>query len=297
MDPDLFVGAYLLNTDQPTVYTPEHRRSLWVDARQSFRTCAEQRELLVVLTQRNVLVRYRGSVLGLVWSFIHPLVLLGVYTVVFAYILKMKWNIDGPDRPGEFPMMLFCGLVPFLFFAEAMGQAPNVILSQPNYVKRIAFPLELLPVVAVGTGLIHMLISFGVLLLALLFFFHTLSWTVVLLPLVLAPLVISSVAFAIVLSAAGVFIRDLEHTVSVAMTFLFFLTPIFYSSEHLPPKLHFLLYINPVAYAAANIRKVLVHGVPPNWDAWVISMLGSAVLLFFAAGWFQRIRRRFSDVL
>ena len=285
-----------MNDETLHVYSPEARLPFLRGALAVVRSWLRNRHLLGALTRRDVLVRYKGSALGLVWSFIHPLVLLAVYTVVFTVFLHMKWNEAG-DRWGEFTVMMFCGLIPFQVFSEVMSKAGSLVVASPSYVKRIAFPVEVLPWVAVGSAMLHALISFGVLLAAVRLMFGALPWTVLYLPVILVPFILTTVALAMFLAACGVFLRDLNHTVSVAVNILFFLTPIFYSSDRVRPSVQWLLFINPVAYVAANVRKVCVQGLTPVWSSWLLYLGISLVLVLLVAGWFQRVRVRFADVM
>jgi len=253
-------------------------------------------DLLWALSRRDILQKYRGSMLGVCWSFINPLALLAIYTVVFATIMKMSW---GPEHAGlgGFAVMLFCGLIPFNFFNEVLMRSSTVVLGSPNFVKRISFPTEILPVVIGISGLVHALISTVILAAAQLFFVGHIPWTALALPLIWLPVVLSALACAFVVAAVGVFVRDLPHVLGLAFSALFFLTPIVYPASRVPDSLIFMLYINPIAFAACNIRKVLVQGEMPNWSSLLLFTGVSMVALFFGALYFNAIKQRFSDVV
>ena len=255
-----------------------------------------QRHLIGQLVQREVLKRYRGSILGITWSVLSPLVLMLIYTLVFSVVLKMKWS---PDKStfGDFALMLFCGLIPFNFMGEVLGGSTQLIVNSPNYVRRIAFPVEVLPCVQVGSALVHACISMTLLLLGIWFLMGEFHWTFLLLPVIWLPFLIFSLAFSLFLSALGVFIRDVQHLIGLVMSMLFFLTPIFYPADRLANGMSWLLFVNPIAYAVSNIRIVCVGGRFPNWTSWGLFTLCGILLLLIIAGWFQQVRKRFSDVL
>lgn len=256
-----------------------------------------RRELVWSLTKRDLLLRYRGSLLGLTWSIITPLVLLMVYAVVFGLIFRMKWP---GAAEGDFTMlalMMFCGMVPYNFMSEALARSTQSIVSAPNYVKRVAFPVEILPLVMVCSAFIHAMIGCGVLALGVLLAHGSLPSTWLLLPVIWIPLVLTMAALALLLSGVGVFIRDTPHVVGIAMLIIMFVTPIFYPDTMVPPRLQFLMFVNPLANLVTNMRKVCVTGDPINWVSW-LALMGAALLVFaLSSHWFVRIRRRFADVL
>lgn len=255
-----------------------------------------QTELMTALIKRDILTRYRGSLMGLLWSFINPLVLLATYFVVFTFFFKMNW---GPDMQwtGAGILMLFSGLLPFNFFSEVISKSPLLIVQSPNYVKKVAFPVQLLPAVATGSALFHLLISHTLLLLALLFFRRGLPPTVGWLLLLWPPMVLFTLACSLLLAALGVFLRDLHQSIGLLLNVLFFMTPVFYPASIVPEAWQIVLYLNPVAFLVIQIREVCLYGQPPAWGPLLLFTAGSAALLVLAAGWFARVRRRFADVL
>jgi lipopolysaccharide transport system permease protein len=258
---------------------------------------SQRMDLVLALTKRDVLLKYKGSILGLLWSFITPFFLLAIYTVVFGLIFKAKWGGTGQGGWGEFVVMLFCGMIPFNFYNEAMLKSCYSIASAPNYVKRIAFPTEVLPLVMTLSTLVHAAISCAVLLGAVMFMMHTFHWSFLLLPVIWLPVMISAWACALVVASVGVFIKDLGHVLSLAFNVLLFASPIFYSDAMVPEAFRFTLFINPIAYAASNLRNVCVLGMGLNWTSWGLFMGVSVIGLVVAAAYFQMLRRRFADVL
>jgi lipopolysaccharide transport system permease protein len=253
-------------------------------------------DLIWALSWRDLMQKYRGSLLGFCWTFITPLALLGIYTVVFGTIMKMSW---GPEDTGlgGFAIMLFCGLIPFNFFNDVMIRSSQVVVASPNYVKRISFPTEILPLVVNISSGVHMLISVLILVCAQLVLMGHIAWTIVFLPLVWLPLLISALACSFIAAAVGVFLRDLPHLLGIAFSALFFLTPIIYPAERVPESLHVLLYINPIAYAATNMRQIMVFEIMPNWTT-LLSFTGVSLIgLYVSFRYFEQVKRRFADVL
>ena len=248
------------------------------------------------LTKRDVLGRYRGSILGLAWSFFNPLLMLSVYTFVFSVVFKARWNVAGEDKV-NFAIILFVGLIVHGLFAECVNRAPSLILSNSNYVKKVVFPLEILPSVALGSALFHAGVSLVVLLAAQLLINQRLPWTVVIFPIILLPLLLVTMGFAWLLSALGVYVRDVGQTTSIFTMVLMFLSPLFYPVSALPKNYQFWLHLNPLTLIIEEGRNVLIFGNTPNWIGWGWALVAS--LLISAAGfwWFQKTRKGFADVL
>ena len=254
------------------------------------------RGLLLALLRREIVARYRGSALGLLWSLITPVVLLATYTLVFSFFFHMKWSPDDTGH-GYFIVMLFCGLIPFNFFSEVISRAPMLIVSSPNYVKRVAFPVQLLPAVATGAALFHALIGMAILIAMRWVVLGTPPLAVLYLPLIWIPLVIFTLALSIITAAIGVFIRDLGHAVGLVLNVLFFLSAVMYPAATIPENFRLILWLNPVACAILQIRETCVQGQPLNFRLFGVLLGGSLLLLFLAAGWFRGISRRFADVM
>jgi len=254
------------------------------------------RHLWFALTRREVASRYRGSLLGILWTFITPLILIATYTLVFVFFFKNKWSNDH-SQPGYFVIMLFCGLIPFNFFSEVVSKSPSLILSFPNYVKRISFPVHLLPAVIVGSSFFHMLMALLILIPGIYYVNGTVPWTILYFPLVWLPFVFFTLAISLLISGTGVFLRDLNHAVGLVLNMLFFLSPIFYPASLVPEKWRVLLWLNPVACAVLQMRDICVLGRPLNFEMWTWQVFGSIAFLFLVAGWFRMVSRRFADVM
>jgi lipopolysaccharide transport system permease protein len=255
------------------------------------------RQLIWQMTRREITARYQGSVIGLAWSFINPLLMLSVYTFVFSVVFKARWRTDGNESRADFAIILFAGMIVFGLFAEMINRAPEQIISNPNYVKKVVFPLEILSWVSLGTVLFHSLVSLIVLLLAQLIITLSLPWTVILFPLVLLPLIFTSMGVAWFLAALGVYIRDIGQITSVFTTVLMFLSAVFYPVSALPENYQALLRLNPLVLIIAESRKVLIYGSLPDWSWLSISLLMGLVIAFAGFWWFQKTRKGFADVL
>ena len=196
------------------------------------RSLRQNRQLILQMTKREVVGRYRGSVMGLAWSFFNPVLMLIVYTFVFSMAFKARWGVRGGESKPQFAVVLFVGLIVHGLFAEVLNRAPGLILGNVNYVKKVVFPLEILPVISLGAALFHSFISLLVLLAAFALFSGYLHWTVLLTPVVFFPLVVATLGFAWMLASLGVFIRDVGQTIGIVTTVMMFLSP---SSTPSPP--------------------------------------------------------------
>ncbi len=257
----------------------------------------QYRELIAQFVRREVLIRYKGSYLGLTWAFIQPLVMLAVYTFVFSVIFEAKWGISAQEGKLAFAMALFVGILTFNILGEVAGAAPNLILSNANYVKRVIFPLEILPVVKLLATLIHSLFGIAILVAGLIIVNHQLSWTIILLPLAWLPMILFSLGWGYFLASIGVFVRDVGATVGLFITMLFFLSPIFYPLEAVPEDLRIFCRVNPIAIFVGDARRVVLWGQCPDWP-WFLAGLALSVLIFvFGFMWFMRSKKAFADVM
>lgn len=255
------------------------------------------RQLIVQMTKREVVGRYQGSALGLVWSFLNPVFMLAVYTFVFSVVFKARWGIGGEESKTQFAVVLFVGMIVHGLFAEVLNRAPGLILSNVNYVKKVVFPLEILPIVSLGAALFHSLISLGVLLIAFVLFNGYLQWTAVLAPLVLLPLVILTMGLAFMLASLGVFLRDVGQTIGIITTVMLFLAPVFYPVTALPEEMRPWIMANPLTFIIEQAREVLIWGRLPDWAGLGIYTLVATAVAWAGYAWFQKTRKGFADVL
>jgi lipopolysaccharide transport system permease protein len=249
------------------------------------------------MTKREVLGRYRGSVLGLTWSFFNPLLMLFVYTFVFSIVFKAKWSASNEQSQTDFAIVLFVGMIVHALFAEIVNRAPALIVSNANYVKKVVFPLEIFPVVATGAALFHALISLTVLLGAIFFIKGSIVWTVIFFPLIIAPMLTVTLGIAWFLVSIGVFVRDLAQITGMFVTVLMFLSPVFYSASATPEKFRFWLMLNPLTFTIEQSRDVMIWGNPPDWGGLAMYMFLSLSVAWAGFWWFQRTRKGFADVL
>lgn len=261
-------------------------RSLW-----------RHRQLISQMTRREVVGRYKGSVMGLAWSFFNPVFMLTVYTFVFSVVFKARWAIDGEESKTQFALVLFTGLIVHSLFAEVLNRAPNLILSNINYVKKVVFPLEILPTISMGATLFHSLISLGVLLANFTLFNGYLHWTAIFIPLILLPLVILTLGLAWMLASLGVFLRDVGQTIGIVTTVMMFLSPIFYPVTALPEEFRPWIRANPLTFIIEQAREVLIWGHQPNWIGLCIYTFAATAIAWVGYAWFQKTRKGFADVL
>jgi len=255
------------------------------------------RHLLRQLIARDVAVRYRGSYLGVVWSMIMPLMMLAIYAFVFSVVFHARWAGSAETSRTDFALTLFAGLIAFTVFSECMNRAPTLVVASPNYVKRVIFPLEILPASVVGSALFHALVSAGVLAAGLLLARATLPWTFLLLPVAAIPLAALGLGLGWFLASMGVFVRDTAYVAGIATQMLFFLTPIFYPIDAVPGAFRTAMWLNPLTAVVDSVRCVTMWGRPPDWTVWtaVTAASGAACLLGYA--WFMKTKAGFADVL
>lgn len=260
------------------------------------RSIIVNRSLIYSLSKREVIGRYRGSVMGILWSFFNPVLMLAVYTFVFSVVFKARWA-GGSESKTEFALVLFAGLLIFNLFAECISRAPVLILSNVNYVKKVVFPLEILPVVALGSTVFHFLISLVVWIIFYLIFFGIPPTTIFLLPLILLPFVLMVLGLSWLLASLGVFLRDVGQMIGMVITVLMFLSPIFYPITALPEKFQSFMYINPLTFVIEQARNVMIWGKYMDFGGWAMWMAISLVIAWVGFAWFQKTRKGFADVL
>ena len=254
------------------------------------------RVLIWQLTRRDVVGRYRGSLLGLLWSFLNPIFMLAVYTFVFSVVFQARWG-PASESKVEFAAVLFAGMIVHSLFAECLNRAPGLILGNVNYVKKVVFPLEILPWVAMGSALFHAAISVLVLLIFFAWTQQYLYWTALLLPVLLLPLVLFTMGLTWFLAATGVFLRDVGQTTGVVTTALLFLSPVFYPVSALPEAYRPLIYLNPLTFMIEQARGILLWGTMPDWSGLGAYLIFGFLTAWAGLFWFQKTRRGFADVL
>jgi len=270
----------------------------YLDPVRMIRNLWRHRELIRQLTTQEVAQRYRGSFLGIVWSFVTPMLMLLVYAFVFSVVFQVRWGeATQSSQRGEFALLLFAGLIPFGVFTEVVNRAPSIVLSAPNYVKKVVFPLEILPVAALGSAIVHSLISAAILLVAGLPLLGYVSPAAVLLPVAYLPLVLLTVGLGWFLASLGVYVRDIGQVIGVATQILLFLSPIFYPVSAVPEAFRLVLHVNPLTPILTDFRRTLLWGAVPAWETWTIVTLGSAVVTVLGYAWFMQTKKGFADVM
>ncbi|SAI67119.1 O PS export [Bordetella ansorpii] len=254
------------------------------------------RALIGSLVRREVVGRYRGSALGLLWSFFNPIFMLLVYTFVFSVVFKARWP-GGTESRTEFALVLFAGLIVFNFFAECINRAPSLVLSNVNYVKKVVFPLEILPCVAVGSALFHLAISLTVWVLFYVIFYGVPHATVLLFPVVVVPLIVMILGLSWFLAALGVYLRDVTQFIGILTTVLMFVSPVFYSPTALPEQYRWFINLSPLTMIVEQGRAVLFWGQGINWLGWSVYAVASVIVAMLGYAWFQKTRKGFADVL
>lgn len=253
--------------------------------------------LIKQLAYREVVSRHKGSFLGLGWSFVQPLLMLVVYTFVFSVVFNARWGMQETEGRAGFALTLFMGLITYGIFTEMVTGAPALVLDNANYVKKVVFPLEILPVVRMLSVMVNAFFRLVILLVGLLLINHAIAWTVVLLPIVWLPLLLFTLGCGFFLAALGVFVRDVGATVEVITTMFLFLTPIFYPVEAVPQRFRIFNAINPIACFVESARRVFIWGQLPDWYQFAFSMLFSLVVSLFGFVWFMKSKRAFADVM
>ncbi len=258
----------------------------------------QHRDLLWQFTLRNVELRHKGSHLGLVWSFLNPLLLLGLYVLIFGYVFGGRFKpADAAETRIEYALVVFLGLAMHHFVAEVMTLSPGVILANPNFVKKVVFPLDILPVASVGSAAFHFLITLGLVLVGALAAGVPLHTGVLWLPVLFLPLVLAALGLALGLSALGVFWRDIAQVTQFASLVLLFASAVFYPVSQIPPAVWQWLRFNPLLLCIAAARDAVFWGLPVHWLHLGYLYGFGACAYLVGATVFHRLRPSFADVL
>lgn len=256
----------------------------------------KNRDLLKQFVLRDITSRYRGSFLGLLWSFIQPLLMLCVYTFVFSIVFKARWGVDTGDNRAAFAIIMFCGIALYNIFAESVSASCGIIIGNTNLVKKVIFPLEILPLSqTISTFILG--IGWFILLFLGVVFYGTVSWTMLLLPVVLLPHFLFTMGISYFISSLGVYVRDTAYAVQVVLQILFFMTPIFYPIQAIPEKYRWPLQMNPLTILIDEARKIFIYGSLPDWKFLAVAFLVSLIVFQLGLTWFVTTKKGFSDVL
>lgn len=257
----------------------------------------KHRELLWELVKRDFIGRYKGSMLGVVWSLFNPLLMLAIYTFVFSVAFKARWGGQSDQSKVAFAIVLFSGIIVHTFFAECLNRSPSLIVSHANYVKKVVFPLEILPWMALLSALLHFLVSFAALLAFCLLSGVDIHVGALLIPLALLPLILMIIGMSWILASLGVYLRDLSQVIGMLVTISLFLAPIFYPIDNLPPTYKAFLSWNPITLPVIQLRNLMLWAKPFLWGPWALSLIIGLALCQLGYWWFQKSRRGFADVV
>lgn len=253
----------------------------------------QHRYLLGQLVKRDVLLRYRGAMFGVLWIFLSPLLMLAIFAFVFGHIFQARW----PQQPDGMPfwLMLYSGLIVFNLFAETVSRAPATVRSQPSYVKKIIFPVEILPLVPLGSALVHGGFNLLILAIALAWFGH-LSTGILLFPLLVIPVLLLGLGLAWFLAAWGVFIKDMTQIVPLFVQMLLFLSPVFYPASAVPVFLQPLYALNPLGATIEAVRAAVL-GAPIPLNGWAVALIVGLAFTLLGFAFFNHARDEFADAL
>lgn len=286
-------------TTLPVSSQPAKPATAWLDPVGMVRTLWRHRELTVQFASRRVRARYKGQVFGASWSVLDPLVTLAIYTFVFGLVLRRATEPGADGGIARFALEVFAGILVFNVFRETVAAAPTLVVGQPNFVKKVVYPLETLPVsqllVALfncATGLIVWIVGYAIFSES-----HLPSPGLLLFPLVLLPVVLLALGVSWILASLGVFLRDLRTPTASVLHMLFFLSAIFYRLEDVPESYRWMIAINPLAQSVEAARAVMFGESWPQWIWWTGMTVGGGLLCLLGYAFFMKSRRAFADVI
>lgn len=255
----------------------------------------KQRHLLGLMVKRDSLGRYKGSVLGLLWPMINPIGHLFLYTFLFSIVLKVRFGDNGSTS--NFALYLMTGLLPWSAFAEALSRSSTVILEHPNLVKRVVFPLQILPLVTVFSALFTEFVAFSILLVGVLIINHGLPPTILYLPLIIASQIMLTAGISWLVGSLSVYIRDIRHLMALALSAWMYGTPIVYPATALPESIKFILWINPMAGIVLDYRRVVLEGLAPDWQRFGVYTTVAFIVCVIGFTFFEKTKKSFADVM
>lgn len=255
------------------------------------------RNLLGLMVKRDCLGKYKGSLLGVLWPLINPIGHLLLYTFLFCIVLKVRLGSAGDGSTGNFALYLMAGLLPWGAFAEALSRASTIVLEHPNLVKRVVFPLQILPLINVLSALVTEAFAFTILLAAVIAYQHYLPVTLAYLPLIALSQFLLTAGLSWIVGSLSVYIRDIRHIMALALSAGMYATPIVYPASALPAKASFLLWINPMAGIVLDYRRVVLEGLPPDWQHYGIYTTMAVVAFVLGLKFFEKTKKSFADVM
>jgi len=251
-----------------------------------------------MFARKDFKAQHAGTIMGVLWLVIAPIIMLSIYTFIFSRVFQARWEtLPGDQNIYTFSLLLFAGIIPYQYFAEVTGRATSIMRDNINYIKKVKFPLEILPL---GLGISHLtgfLVSTVILLAGVLLFMNKIAWTVIFLPVVFLPLFLFATGVGWLVAIACVYLKDVAKAWMIFLNLLFFLTPIFYPLERLPGYLRTVVRLNPMTVMIENFRAVMVIGVMPDWTWFWISSIMGVVIFIVGNAVFLRAKRGLCDVV
>jgi len=267
------------------------RRAVW----QPLWELPRRFDLILSLTRRELAARYRGSVLGIIWAMVTPVVMIAIFTFIFAGIFGARFGASG--SAWDFALYLFCGLLPWTAFQESIQHSSNTIVSHSNLVKRVVFPLEILPISQALTGVANQMFGTVALLVAALLIRGELHLTLVWLPVLILPQLLVTLGLSWLVASLGVFLRDIVQGISLLLMTWLYLTPIIYPESVVPERFRAIIKANPFTYLIRSYRRILLEGAMPDWRGLAYFTTFALVCFIFGYWWFARTRKNFADVI
>jgi len=252
-------------------------------------------DLIVSLARRELAARYRGSVLGILWALLTPVVMIAIFTIIFAGIFKARFG--NSNSQWDYALYLFCGLLPWNAFQESLQLSSNTIVAHANLVKRVVFPLETLPVAQSLAAVANQMFGTVALVVATAFLRHEVHATILFLPLLVIPQIIATLGGAWLLASLGVFVRDIVQGVTLFLMAWMYLTPIIYPESLVPERYRVIINLNPFTPLVGNYRRILLEGTAPDWRGLAYFTAFGLASFLFGYWWFARTRKNFADVI
>ena len=252
-------------------------------------------ELILSLARRDLVARYKGSVLGIVWAVITPVVMIAIFTFVFAGIFNARFGPRG--TPWDYALYLFCGLLPWTMFQETLQSSSTTIVTHANLVKRVVFPLETLPVAQALSALANQMFGLFALIVAAVIVQHQLHATVLWLPALLIPQLLFTLGAAWLVASLGVFWRDIAQGITLVLMAWMYLTPIIYPESIVPERYRPFIYANPFTSLVRSYRRIFLEGLAPDWGSLLYFTILAVILFVFGYWWFAKSRRNLADVI
>lgn len=252
-------------------------------------------DLIFSLTRRELAARYRGSVLGIIWALLTPVVMIAIFTLVFAGIFNARFGDS--NSQWDYALYLFCGLLPWSAFQESLQASSNTIVAHANLVKRVVFPLETLPVAQTLAAVANQMFGTAALVIAVGFLRHEMHATILFLPLLVIPQIVATLGGAWLVASLGVFVRDIVQGITLLLMAWMYLTPIIYPESLVPERYRTLVNLNPFTPLIRNYRRILLDGNVPDWRGLAYFAAFGLVSFLFGYWWFARTRKNFADVI